>query len=124
MEIIFALSALLAISLAARFVGRMASDGIRLRSASKAPRKAFAAKLSAADHWSRATGIVELSLARAGSVMSHNAAIARQLEAADYALHNLLGELTQVMAVSVASPLARQAQTAAASAPMRRALAA
>ena len=38
--------------------------------------------------------------------------VLRQLEAADYALHALLGELEQVMATTVTSPLARKARAA------------
>lgn len=56
-------------------------------------------------HWQRATSVVELSLTRATDMVAHHAAALRQLQAAEYALHALLGELGSVVKTSVSSPL-------------------
>jgi hypothetical protein len=51
------------------------------------------------DHWQRATGVVTASLAGFQRVKSLNAAAARQLDSADYALTQLLNDLRPVMAL-------------------------
>jgi hypothetical protein len=65
-----------------------------------------AAAPRAETQWQRLSAVVELSLTRAADMSAHQAAAARQLEAAEYALHSLLGELQGVMTTSVVSPLA------------------
>lgn len=61
--------------------------------------------LSRETHWQRATSIVELSLSRVTDIMANQKAASRQINAAEYALHSLLIELSSVMATSIGSPL-------------------
>lgn len=125
METIIVLALLFALAMAAYAASRMllidfAWPGRR----QPVKRASFPAIMTPQSHWSRATGIVELSLARATDMAAHQANAARQLEAADYALHILLGELNQVMATTVVSPLARKARPTPATAHMPSAMAA
>jgi hypothetical protein len=69
------------------------------------PASARPARLSAQAHWERVTAAVEQSLARAQDMRDHQHAAAQQLQAAEYALHTLLGELGVVMEPGIASPL-------------------
>lgn len=54
-------------------------------------------RISAEDHWRRATGIITAALASFQRIKSLNAAAARQLDSADYALTQLLHDLRPVM---------------------------
>jgi hypothetical protein len=125
METIIGLALLFALAMAAYAASRIIVGGTSWqRPERRVERPAFPAVMSRQTHWSRATSVVELSLSRAADMAAHQANAARQLEAADYALHVLLGELNQVMATTVMSPLTRKARPAAASVHMPAALAA
>lgn len=113
MEIIVALTMLIALSTAILAVSRITGIGAGTKGAKNGGRQAFPAIRPAAMQWQRVTGVVELALSRAADMSAHQAAATRQLEAADYALHTLLGELNQVMTTSVASPLVRKPRPAA-----------
>jgi hypothetical protein len=75
-------------------------------------------------HWVKATTVVQRAIDRTSTASSHHRAAAQQLEAAEYALHCLLGELDSVMKTAVGSPLQAKVISITASAPSRRALAA
>ena len=106
MDTIIGLALLLALAMATYAATRKGVASKPLwRQLNTAERRTFPAVMARQTHWSRATGIVELSLSRAADMASQHANAARQLEAADYALHVLLGELSQVMATTVRSPL-------------------
>jgi hypothetical protein len=60
---------------------------------------AEAAPLSVADRWTRATGAVTAAIAGFGRIESLQAAAASQIDAADYTLQRLLGELSTVMPI-------------------------
>ena len=82
--------------------------------------KSFPAVMPRDAHWQRATGVVDLALTRAATMVAWQNGAARQLEAADYALHTLLDELRGVMEVSIQSPLATRARTAPSTTPQAR----
>ena len=65
----------------------------------------FPAPLPMEAHWQRVAAAVEQALARASSMRQHQSAATEQLQAAEYALHVLLDELSTVMAPGVVSPL-------------------
>jgi hypothetical protein len=75
-------------------------------------------------HWQRTTAVVERAITRAADMAANHAAAARQLEAADYALHSLLHELGGVMKATVGSPLGARPVPEAARAQPQTALAA
>lgn len=54
-------------------------------------------RVSVEDHWRRATGVIIAALASFQRIKSLNAAAARQLDSADYALTQLLHDLRPVM---------------------------
>lgn len=125
METLFVLALLFALAMAAYAASRMLMGGVTwLRTEGPNCRPAFPAPMSFQDHWSRAASVVELSLNRATDMAAHHANATRQLEAADYALHVLLGDLKQVMATTVTSPLVQKSRPATAAAHMPAALAA
>ena len=68
-------------------------------------RSAFPAVMAKDRHWQRTTAVVERSIERATAVATHHASAARQLEAAEYALHCMLDELGHVMKTTIGSPL-------------------
>lgn len=76
-----------------------ASSGI----AGRAPRHATPTltmpRLTVEDHWRRATGIISAALTSFQRVKSLHAAATRQLDAADYALTQLLHDLRPAMAL-------------------------
>ena len=63
-------------------------------------------QLSMEEQWLRLGSIVRNSIEIAQSAADHHRQASEQLEAADYALHCLIGELKGVVAVTVTSPLA------------------
>lgn len=125
MDTIIGLALLLALAMATYAATRMGvASKPPWRQVQPAERPAFPAAMARQTHWSRATGIVELSLSRAADMASQHANAARQLEAADYALHVLLGELSQVMATTVRSPLEQASRATATNVRIPSALAA
>jgi len=125
METIVALALLFALAMATYLASRSITGfAARLRRERPVAARSFPAVMSRETQWARVTGIVEMSLARAADMVSHNAAAARQLEAAEYGLHCLLGELGQVMATAASSPLAEKVWPAAAPAQLPSAMAA
>ena len=125
MQTIIALALLSALAIATYLASRIIAGGVsNLRSECQSQAGTFPAVTPGDNQWALVTGIVELSLARAANIVTHNAAAARQLEAADYALHSLLGELSQVMAPAVSSPLAAKVRPVAAPTQMPSAMAA
>jgi hypothetical protein len=114
---------LLLIAAAIYFADRAVARGWSDRRKPVAARP-FPKPMSRATHWQRATAVVERSIVRAADVSMHQAAAARQLEAAEYALHCLLDELGSVMTTSIGSPLAAKPATVSTPRPMPTALAA
>ncbi len=107
MEFVLVVVMAMMLATAAMATGRLPSGLLRFARTPRRPVAVpFPQPLDPAAHWQKATSIVELSLNRAASMSASQQAAARQLEAADYALHLLLEELNQVMNVGIASPLA------------------
>lgn len=67
------------------------------RAASNAARALEPMRLTAEDHWRRATGVLTTALASFQRIKKLQAAAARQLDSADYALTQMLNDLRPVM---------------------------
>jgi hypothetical protein len=125
METIIALTLLLLLCLAIYVSDRIISRGWnKFKHKQIAKPLAIPPAMPLAVHWSRTTAVVERSLKRAISMSACHASAASQLDAAEYALHALISELGQVMAVTVASPLAPAAARTEARSQVRTSLAA
>ena len=106
METTIALATLLILVAAIYATDRTVSRGWSALETRRAGIKtAFPCVLPKDTHWQRTTAVVERSIMRATDVAAHHASAARQLEAAEYALHCLLNELGCVMKTTVGSPL-------------------
>ena len=103
MEIIVALCLLVALTAGIWRVDRAISRS-SFDSARRSP-AAFPSCMPREMQWQRTTSVVERSIERAANVVAANVAAARQLEAAEYALHCLLEEIGGVMRIHVQSPL-------------------
>jgi hypothetical protein len=84
----------------------------------------FPGVLAKDSHWQRTTAVVERSIMRATDVAAHHASAARQLDAAEYALHCLLDELGGIMKITVGSPLGARPASEAVRVRLQTALAA
>jgi hypothetical protein len=76
----------------------------RLQPAASPKPQAQPAPFSRADSWTRATGAVTAAIAGLERIHGLQAAAASRLDAADYALQRLLGELATVMPAAMPSP--------------------
>lgn len=125
MEAILAIALFVAIMMAVYFGCRVIADRMAsMRTRLPRPHAAFPTIAPPGAHWCRATTIVETSLARTADVAIFHQSAARQLDAAEYALHSLLAELNQVMATTVGSPLVAKREPATIAPRMPTALAA
>lgn len=106
METFLAAALIVAILMAGSFGGKALFDALAGRRNVRTT-TAFAAPLSRETHWSRITSVVDTSMTRAAVIMASQEQAARQLDAADYALHSLLRELEDVMPGLASSPLER-----------------
>ncbi len=75
----------------------LALHELSTRTPREAPRLIEPLRVSVEDHWRRATGVITAALASFQRIKSLNAAAARQLDSADYALTQLLHDLRPVM---------------------------
>lgn len=101
---------------------------------SRAPRPAVqlsepVVRQTVVDHWQRAIAVINAALGSFQRIKSLNAAAARQLDSADYALTQLLHDLRPVMGLpadvsGLRAVLAEANQPATTSRPIRKALAA
>jgi hypothetical protein len=125
METVVALTLLIVLAAAIYAADRVVARGWNARPARRSgPAAGFPGVLSRDAHWQRVTGMVERSITRASDISAHQASAARQLEAADYALHCLLDELGDVMMTTVRSPLQMKAMVPTRSAQAPAAMAA